>query len=142
MSLTRKQRAELADYAAQLPGAEVHAAELELARIGATIVLNEPRAYIEPDEERGVTGGWRAGTCTARVYSTEGKSKLFTGVSPQHVLDQIRHFVAAQERLSPDSAARWELAPGPTAVPISQRHGSEHVSRANRKPAVRIELPV
>lgn len=138
--LSKRQKSELADFGKQLPGAEAHAAELELAQIGATIVLNDPRTYVEADAERGVEGHWIAGVCTSRVYSTTGKSKLFSGVSPQHVLDQIRHFMTAQERLSPDSPARWDLADGPVSVPVSQRHGSERKSRANRKPVREIRV--
>jgi len=138
--LSRKQKEEVAEFGAQLPGAEAHAAELELAKLGAKVILNEPRHYVEADEDRGVTGGWRAGICTARLYATSGKSALFTGVSAAHVLDQIKGFLAHQERLKPDSPAKWELAAGPTAVPVTQRHGSERTSRANRKPVREIHV--
>ena len=117
MSITSKRTASQREA---LATAREEAALQELKSLGAVISLHEPRTDDAP------------GTCTIRLYSTDARIKVLTGVSAQHVLDVLRLFIREQAGLSEDSPRRWELAPGPTGVPVFARQGSENASRERR----------
>lgn len=106
------------------------AALSELEELGAFVTLHEQRRFVEGDELRGIDEGWRAGTCAAVIYSTEGKRRNFVGVSAVEVLDRLTGFLKAQERLTESAPNRFvvskEFVP---ATQVVHREGSETAAR-------------
>ena len=68
---------------------------------GWTITLHEPRAYVEADPPRNVKEGWRAGVCSATIWSTDGRRKQLTGVSAVEVLDRAHSWLKWQSNVEP-----------------------------------------
>lgn len=101
--------------------AREEAALQELQEVGFRVSLYEPRTFIEPDELRGVVGGWKVGTCYAVADSITGKRKTISAMSAVDALDQAKSFLHYQEtRLPPD--LRFTIAKGESvAVPVFQR---------------------
>lgn len=105
----------------------------ELEELGFRVSLYEPRTFIEPDELRGVAGGWQVGTCYAVADSITGRRKTISAMSAVDALDQAKAFLHYQEtRLSPE--LRFTIAKGESvAVPVVRRVAGDTAETAARR---------
>lgn len=121
-----------ARYEASLQARE-EAALAELEELGFRIGLYEPRIYVEPDELRGVAGGWKVGTCYVVADSVTGKRKTISAMSAVAALDQAQAWLHYQEtRLAPD--LRFVIVKGEgVAVQVTQRVAGDTAETAARR---------
>jgi hypothetical protein len=105
----------------------------ELEELGFRIGLYEPRTFLEPDELRGIAGGWKVGTCYAVADSITGKRKTISAMSAVDALDQAKAFLHYQEtRLSPE--LRFTIAKGESvAIPVVRRVAGDTAETAARR---------
>jgi hypothetical protein len=105
----------------------------ELETLGFRIGLYEPRAYVEPDELRGVAGGWKVGCCYVVADSSTGKRKTVSGMSAVDALEQAKGWLHYQEtHFRPED--RFEIVKGEVvAVPVLQRVAGDTAVTAARR---------
>jgi len=94
---------------------------------------------VEADPLRNIEEGWRAGTCVASVWSTDGRRKTLTGISAVQVLDDARSWLKYQRNL--EAPMRFEPVKGEqVAVPVFHKIGGDTAQTAARLAATERRL--